>query len=167
MINHSNTKMDLMGTQNHLSMRPKRSHHKKMHFWNQRIPRVLIVDDDPSIIAITQLIAMNLNVRTSLAFDGKKALDQLRSSTFDLVLLDYYMPELNGKELLDRISDRSTEDHHRQPVHLPVIFYSSRYSPLEIINQQEFYILDYWLKPMTMPTLTSQFAKALTSLGLL
>ncbi|MHB8691618.1 MAG: ATP-binding protein [Solirubrobacteraceae bacterium] len=61
---------------------------------------VLVVDDEPEIAA---LIADQLSaeeVRTTIATDGKRALELLRSAHFDAVTLDVLMPGLDGFELL-------------------------------------------------------------------
>ncbi len=66
-------------------------------------PRVLIVDDKPinRDILVNMLIPIGFEVEQ--AEDGEKALRLARETGFDLVLLDYVMPGMSGKELVDAL----------------------------------------------------------------
>ncbi|HET8706599.1 MAG TPA: response regulator, partial [Pseudomonadales bacterium] len=62
---------------------------------------ILVIDD---ATFIRDLIKKNIrdhfpNVTLHEALDGKKAQSLLRSNTFDLILCDWEMPEMNGEEL--------------------------------------------------------------------
>lgn len=67
--------------------------------------KVLAVDDDHDVLytlrAISEVGDFNL-----IALDsGAKGLELLKSEPFDLVIVDYYMPEMNGIELVERIRE--------------------------------------------------------------
>lgn len=67
-----------------------------------RTPRLLVVDDEESIREMlhdTLHEAGSYDVDT--ASDGRMALQKLRSSSFDLVITDLRMPEMDGARLLD------------------------------------------------------------------
>lgn len=69
------------------------SEHKKM----KKI-RVLLVDDNRyNQIIVTELMK-KLNSAIEYAHNGKKAIELIKSMTFDLVLMDIQMPELDGNE---------------------------------------------------------------------
>ena len=65
-------------------------------------PVILIVDDDPGLRESFRLI---LEDRYELieAVDGRQALEAVRRSEVDLVLLDIRLPEMDGIEVLERI----------------------------------------------------------------
>ena len=65
--------------------------------------RVLIVDDDRTLVSLlSEIVAVNGH--TSLgAYGGQQALDLIASQTFDVVLLDLMMPEIDGFETLKRL----------------------------------------------------------------
>ena len=66
--------------------------------------RALVVDDSRSMRAIMGRILNELHFEVSEAASGQEALDVLRRSpTFDLILLDWNMPHMDGYELLTRI----------------------------------------------------------------
>ena len=65
--------------------------------------RILVVEDEKSI---NDLIEMNLTEAGYIcecAYDGLQAADILERESFDLVLLDIMLPEVNGYERLDLI----------------------------------------------------------------
>jgi DNA-binding NtrC family response regulator len=71
-----------------------------------RLPRrILLVDDSATMRGIVRkiLIASRFQLEVSEAEEGFDALKQVRSRTFDLVILDYNLPGLNGIETLSEI----------------------------------------------------------------
>lgn len=63
-------------------------------------PRVLIVDDDPSIRRMLAASLEKEGYRTADARDGREALEAMRGGQADLVLLDLMMPKVTGWEVL-------------------------------------------------------------------
>ncbi|MGN0159876.1 MAG: response regulator [Lachnospiraceae bacterium] len=80
--------------------------------------KILVVDDNALVLRnIKSLLEGEYEV--ILATSGEKGLDSIMTKKPDLVLLDYDMPGMNGKEVFDRIrSNESTKD-------LPVVFLTS------------------------------------------
>lgn len=64
---------------------------------------VLAVDDRPANLHVLHLMLEELGCTSVCAENGFAALDELRSRSFDLVLLDWHMPEMDGYELAKRI----------------------------------------------------------------
>jgi CheY-like chemotaxis protein/anti-sigma regulatory factor (Ser/Thr protein kinase) len=61
---------------------------------------ILIVDDDAATRHVLRTVLASAGFSASVAADGVEALDALRLAHFDLVLLDVWMPRMNGLELL-------------------------------------------------------------------
>jgi len=68
--------------------------------------RILVVDDDRTTRHFLTRVLKSAGYSVSTASDGTLALRQLRRLTFDLILLDIWMPEMNGLELLSRVPDQ-------------------------------------------------------------
>ncbi|EPR37405.1 response regulator receiver protein [Desulfovibrio sp. X2] len=58
--------------------------------------KVLIIDDDPSIVSYLQDILQDAGYATAVATNGLEAMDKLESEKPDLITLDIEMPEMSG-----------------------------------------------------------------------
>src|SRR5439155_15555861 len=56
--------------------------------------RVLVVDDDESVLTLLNQLLEEAGYETTTAWGGREAIEILRQSVFDLVLLDDYLPDL-------------------------------------------------------------------------
>jgi len=63
--------------------------------------KILIVDDEPDIIKLLQR-TFEPEFKVVTASSGKEALKKLKKD-FDLVLMDHFMPNMSGVQLLERI----------------------------------------------------------------
>jgi CheY-like chemotaxis protein len=62
---------------------------------------ILLVDDDPLIRVLGRELLEHLGYRVEVAGDGTEALDKFqRLGQVDLVVLDYYLPGQNGRQVL-------------------------------------------------------------------
>lgn len=67
--------------------------------------QVMIVEDDPMVATINrQYVDMNPSFRVCGSFrNGKDGLEFIKKKHVDLVILDYYMPLMNGMEFMERL----------------------------------------------------------------
>jgi len=61
--------------------------------------KILVVDDDPDIRDILKLTLSEENYEVLEAGDGEEALKIINSKSPDLVLLDYKIPKVNGRQV--------------------------------------------------------------------
>ena len=82
------------------------------------IHHVLIADDDPDVLDLftRMLLICDASLIIETAEGGIAALDSLRSGKPDLVLLDVYMPDLDGWKVLEEL--RNDEALHDLPVYI-------------------------------------------------
>ncbi len=73
---------------------------------NQLPATILVVDDERDICQMLQQVLAGAGYRTAMAHNGREALDILERESFDLMLLDVWMPEMNGMELLAQLRSR-------------------------------------------------------------
>lgn len=70
-------------------------------------PRILLVDDEPSII---KMVSKRLEVEgfeVMMAMDGQEALDKAHSEKPDLIILDLMLPKLNGYEVCSMLKQEA------------------------------------------------------------
>ena len=64
----------------------------------RRGPAVLVVEDDPDLATLVQLIVADAGYEVGTASDGAEALQQVAAGMPGLILLDMRMPVMNGWE---------------------------------------------------------------------
>ncbi len=69
--------------------------------------RILVVDDDPELLALLQALLEAHGFAVSTASDGASALQVLPQVAPDLIILDILMPGMDGKEVCQRIRRHS------------------------------------------------------------
>lgn len=65
--------------------------------------RILIVDDEASIVESLSLILRHANYSVDFCYDGVTALKMFDEGNYDLILLDIKMPKMDGMEVLENI----------------------------------------------------------------
>ncbi len=65
--------------------------------------KLLIVEDDPGLLSIIRKGLSEKNYDVSAALDGTTALTMLGTATFDIVVLDVMLPDINGIEICRRL----------------------------------------------------------------
>ena len=108
--------------------------------------KILVVEDEK---AISDLIVFNLKrngYQCTALYDGKSAADLLEDNTFDLILLDIMLPEINGYELMEYI----------RPMGIPVIFITAKASLDDKIKGLTSGAEDYLVKPFEIAELLAR-----------
>lgn len=91
--------------------------------------RVLLVDDSRLARNHIKRVLNNLGLlKVTEAVDGSEAIKLLEEKMFDLVVTDYNMPEVDGKELTQYIRNKSQQSH------LPVLMVTSESNDTHLAN---------------------------------
>jgi CheY-like chemotaxis protein len=69
------------------------------------VKTVLVVDDDPSIRALIRLYLEGAGYAVTEAADGRRGMRILSEAAVDLVILDIFMPEMDGLEVLQELRE--------------------------------------------------------------
>ncbi|MBV9876059.1 MAG: two-component system response regulator CreB [Verrucomicrobia bacterium] len=101
-------------------------------------PRILIVDDEPSIVDTIQFPLETDGCTTESCGTGEEALSLLARERFDLVVLDVGLPDMTGFEVCRRI--RTTSN-------LPILFLTARSDEIDRVVGLEIGGDDYVSKP--------------------
>ncbi len=115
--------------------------------------RVLVVDDETPVRAMIAAALEREGYIVELAGGGREALEVLGMNTFNLVLTDIVMQEVDGIALLERI-------HAMQP-NLPVVMVTAVHDISVAIDSMRRGAYDYLLKPFEREQLVSTVERAL------
>lgn len=78
---------------------------------SEKVPTILIVDDNEQNIELMQAYLEELDCDTLSAYNGREALDVVEKNLPDLLLLDIMMPQMSGFEVCKRLkADSRTKD---------------------------------------------------------
>lgn len=122
-------------------------------------PRILVVDDDPDIRQLFQDCLQAKGYRVQSAVDGVRALEAVRSETFEGIILDIGVPSMDGMDVLRKI--------RRWDQQIPIVMVTASGSkelavraigmgaqayvlkPFDVDELQR--VADYWFRPLERP----------------
>lgn len=102
--------------------------------------KILICDDEAGLRAVIKRYAIFEGYEVTEASDGMEAVELCRSNTFDIIIMDIMMPELDGFSAVKEI--RKTSD-------TPVIMLSARGEEYDKVLGFEIGVDDYVVKPFS------------------
>lgn len=109
--------------------------------------RILIVDDDLSILSSVSQYLQLEGFETASAASGKEGLEWMKQHRADIILLDVNMPEMNGFEVLETIR----KDNKLQ--HIPVLLLTGNVSEKDQLQGWHKGAAHYVTKPFEMDEL--------------
>ncbi len=114
-------------------------------------PRVLIVDDEKEFVeSLSERLALReCDVQTSL--DGADAIEKIKQTNFDVVILDVAMPNMDGVETLRRIKGI-------KPL-TEVIMLTGQGTVETAVEGMQLGAMDYVMKPCSTPDLLEKIQK--------
>ena len=80
--------------------------------------KVLIVDDDPAICKLLEKVMRSNELDPTIAMSGKEALNIIKNHTFDIILMDVMLGDMEGFEVIKKIRS--------QGISTPVMIVSGR-----------------------------------------
>ena len=101
---------------------------------------ILVVDDEPKIVKLTADYLEANGYRTLRAFDGRRAVELVRSLSPDLVILDITMPVMDGIEAAREI---------RKSSEVPLVFLTAKAQETDRVVGLEIGADDYVVKPFS------------------
>src|SRR5215510_2875123 len=115
---------------------------------NDRIPRVLVVDDEPNIRELVQVALKFHGCSVSTATSGADALRQAEGTGPDLIVLDVVLPDLDGFEVCRRLRAAGNE--------VPVIFLTARDTSSDTVTGLAIGGDDYVTKPFSVEAVVAR-----------
>jgi CheY-like chemotaxis protein len=120
-----------------------------------RTSNILVVDDDRTTRHLTRTTLAKAGYAVRVAQDGAEALTRMRGKKFDLVLLDVWMPRMDGLAVLDRMKRLKTRPR--------VIVMTSDDAPQTVLKAIRRHAYQYVQKPVEPAALVSIVRDALKS----
>lgn len=116
------------------------------------MPRVLLVDDDPTFTFAISALLQNQGHDVAIANRGDEAIGRARAACFDVAFLDLHLPDADGLVLLDQMASVD-------PL-LPVICLTGRDDTTTVVQAMRKGALDYLIKPVDRQTLFNAVTSA-------
>jgi two-component system, NtrC family, response regulator PilR len=117
------------------------------------MPTILVVDDEPNIIEVLEIVLQDEGMEVLKSNSGREALTLLQEKDVDLVISDIRMPDFSGVELL-----REAKQLRPDTVFIMITAFASTENAIEALQHGAF---DYITKPFRMEELRSIVHRAL------
>ena len=119
-----------------------------------KILNVLILDDDPTQLELLKVMFRQIEYppcNTIYTSNGKDFFSRLSQSHYDLVISDYFMPDISGSDVLERIKIEKPG--------CEVIILTSGTTTNEAISLMRKGAYDFFIKPISIDVLTNRLVK--------
>ena len=121
-------------------------------------PRILIVDDEPSMREMLRIVLRRDGYDVTVAANGTQAIDILKRERVDLLLSDIRMPDLSGVDVL-----RTAKDVNRDLIAFMMTAFASTDTAVEAMRLGA---ADYFTKPFSMDEMRLKVRQHLEALRL-
>ena len=103
--------------------------------------KILVVDDTRNVQLLISDFLSSQDFEVLFASDGEEALEVFHANTFDLILLDIMMPNMDGYQFIS---------HLRKESNIPVIMITAKQQEADIIRGFDLGADDYITKPFRL-----------------
>lgn len=103
--------------------------------------KVLVVDDEPSIVKLVQFNLEKEGLQVEVASDGERALEKVKEARPDLIVLDLMLPKVDGLEVCKQI--------RKENGHLPILMLTAKTEEFDKVLGLELGADDYMTKPFS------------------
>lgn len=121
---------------------------------NKALIRILVVEDDKAVLLmLKKILGMAGYTQVSAAETGKDAQAILAKNTFDLVFLDWWLPDMQGIDILKGL--RASQEK------LPIIMLTSESAKDRVVEALQAGASEYIIKPFSMDVIVQKMERAL------
>lgn len=114
--------------------------------------KILVVEDEKNIARFLELELKHEQFDVVVAYDGRTGLDYALTDSFDCILLDVMLPELNGIEVCRRIRKQSD---------VPILLLTARDAVMDRVAGLDAGADDYLIKPFAIEELLARIRSIL------
>jgi len=116
----------------------------------------MIVDDEPYIVRSIKTVLESEGYSVVGAESGEECLRKLKKEPVDLVLMDFFMPEMDGRMVIEKIRENPGLKSVKVAVFTSAAFGESGMEVLKVLG-----VLDYITKPIDISEFISKIEKIL------
>ena len=121
--------------------------------------RILLVDDEPDLVQMVSVRLTAAGYEVSTAYNGQEALDKVRQSRPDMMILDLMLPKLDGYKVCRLLKfDERTKS-------LPILIFTARAQVEDVTLATECGADAYLTKPFEAKVLLGKIQELLLSSG--
>ncbi len=117
------------------------------------LAKILIVDDEPIVCEVLEAMVSSLGIKAKSITRSLKVMDEVRNTFYNLVLLDVFMPERSGFDLIPDIQKASSDTK--------IIIITGRTDKEVAIKALRLGAFDFLEKPINMDLLSYSVNRAL------
>ncbi len=113
--------------------------------------KILVIDDDPTLLKMLQPFLESHGFAVTVAFDGDEGIEKFRAEQPDLIILDVQMPRMNGYAFIFEM--KKLEGAKK----IPIIVLTAKEKMAEIFKAEG--VKEYITKPFKLEVLLSNINK--------
>ncbi|MGU9956226.1 MAG: response regulator transcription factor [Arenicellales bacterium WSBS_2016_MAG_OTU3] len=110
--------------------------------------RALIVEDNADLARLVQLHLQDLHMQTDVASDGLAAMNLFNVYTYDVLVLDIMLPEIDGLEVCKRVRAKNRQ--------IPILMLTAKSEEIDKVLGLELGADDYLTKPFGVAEFTAR-----------
>ncbi|MFG6148297.1 response regulator transcription factor [Halobacillus sp. B23F22_1] len=103
--------------------------------------KILIVDDEESIVTLLKYNIDQAGYETEVAYTGSEALEKASTTTYDMIVLDVMLPEMDGMEVCKQLRQKQ--------VQTPILMLTAKDDEFDKVLGLELGADDYLTKPFS------------------
>ena len=119
--------------------------------------KILLVEDDPKLLEQIQSLLTELRYLVDTAVDGNRALDKIFAESYDLIILDIMLPQVNGLTVL--------QEMRQAKIVTPVLLLTAKGSIEDRVKGLDYGADDYLSKPFSIAELLARIRALLRRPG--
>lgn len=108
--------------------------------------QVLVIEDEAEIRELISLLLLRQGYRVQQSASALEGLEQLKKAHYDLIILDWMLPQMSGLEFIKALA----------PLKTPVLMVTAKAEPVDIVSGLEAGADDYVTKPFEPSVLTAR-----------
>ena len=114
--------------------------------------KILLVDDEKEFLEVMSERMANRGMEVTTALSAKEAIEKVKSESFDAIVLDLLMPEMDGLEAIEALKKINPD--------LQIIFLTGNATVEKGIEAMKLGAMDLMEKPADLNSLTERIKKA-------